>query len=185
MGSPDSHDVNELTKCSDTMRKMLYSSFPPAVYLGEITSLDNDPFPQEIFEGNNIYDEEEELYDNLKGKQWTDISDDVIARNEQGYLFLTDEAYAAFLPAWLLRSLDNLGDENRIREYLIYSFGPKAGGYSYPWGIANLNKQQRRTLRLFLENFLVYEASSFIREGSENLLQEFDKMEANLADPLE
>ena len=55
-----------MTKCADTLRKMLYSSFPPAVYLGEITSLDNDPFPHEIFEGNNIYYEEEDLFDNLK-----------------------------------------------------------------------------------------------------------------------
>jgi hypothetical protein len=182
MDGLDRHDVNELTRCADTLREMLYSSFPPAVYHGSITSIDNDPFPEEIYNGENILDEEADLYDNLKGKQWTDISDEVIARNEQGYLFLTDEAFAEFLPAWLLRSLDNLGDENRIREYLIYTFGPKAGSFSYPWGIANLNKQQRRTLRSFLESFLVYEPSPFIREGAENLLQEFDKMEANLAE---
>jgi len=73
------------------------AAFPDVNFTGQITSVDGR-LDEEL-------DEEQGLYEFLKQRRWSEVDQAFIEGNPDGIELLTDDAFAAFLPAWLSRAL--------------------------------------------------------------------------------
>jgi hypothetical protein len=146
-----------------SLRELICKTFPAETFEGMITPADGD-FTEEL-------DEEKDLYETLRNAKWPDVAASFIHANPDGYVLLTDAAYAAFLPAWLSQSLDTEKD-NRVREFVSYAFSPSENMASdTSLRIANrfqqLDLAQRATLHTVLKHLAKYEPSDFIKNHAE------------------
>ncbi len=65
-----------------------------------------------------------ELRDTFSPLKWDAVPPEIIDDNFGQLSLFTPEAYRYFLPAYLLRCLDNFDPDNRICEFVIYSLTP-------------------------------------------------------------
>src|SRR6266481_4393519 len=100
-------------KAAELLRAKIRVAFPDARFSGPITEVD-ELLP------DDERDEEQPLYDGLRGRKWSEIEASFVVSNVDGISLLTDEAYAAFLPAWLVAALE----DDEVRELLVYGFSP-------------------------------------------------------------
>src|SRR5579859_5624382 len=108
---------NGLEQRLSALREAIRHSFPAEPYMGKVTHSDGAWTPE--------LDDDQALYEALHGCRWTEVPSDIVRNQPDGFLLLTDEAFVAFLPAWLLRSLENPFGENEVRSFVIYSFSPQ------------------------------------------------------------
>ena len=146
-----------------SLRELICKTFPAERFDGMITPVDG-AFSEEL-------DDEKDLYETLQNLKWPEIPATFVRANPDGFVLLTDAACAAFLPAWLIQSLD-AQKENIVREFVSYAFSPREDmAPDTSFNIANrfrqLNFAQRSTLRAVLEHFVKYEPSEFIRNHAE------------------
>jgi hypothetical protein len=95
---------------------MILRAFLPEAYYGTIVADgDNGPWTPELGDQG--------LYLTLKHQRWTDTPIEFLARHPGDFVLLTAEAFAAFLPAWLLVSLDN---ESQGAERVADTYAPDA-----------------------------------------------------------
>jgi hypothetical protein len=140
---------------------MIRRAFPAEAYDKLITPFDDKVDDPEL-------DEEKELYEALKGKKWTDVPRQLLDNQPDGYVVLTDEAFVAFVAAWLMQSLENIDGENRVRDFVVYAFGPKRDLVPDTTGfilhrLLALNLEQRHVLRALLTEFAERDPSEFQR----------------------
>lgn len=64
-----------------------------------------------------------EISQQLRGKTWDELPDGFLDQTSSPTL-LTPRASAAFLPAWLLRALDQLPAKEVVTEFTVYSLCP-------------------------------------------------------------
>jgi hypothetical protein len=133
------------------LRESIRREFPAEQYRGKITPVDDNLEDPDL-------DEEKALYDALTGKAWTELSAQLITQQPDGYLLLTDDAFPAFLPAWLMHSLEPLNDDNEVREFVVYSFSSTMRQFRV------LNPEQQRTGRSLLVEFTERGISKYERE---------------------
>ena len=93
------------------LRESVRRAFPAETYAGRITRYDDNLDDPEL-------DEEEYLPEGLKERRWTDVPQQLLENRPDGYLRLTDEAFAAYIAAWLIRSLENIEGENEVRDFV-------------------------------------------------------------------
>jgi len=181
--------LSKRTRQLDALREMVYSSFPPVVYNGAVIHDGEDkeasPWPEEL-------DDDEDLFQKLKGRQWTNIvSVEFFQRHPDGYVLLSDQAFAAFLPAWLLFSLEDEGGGGEPREYLTYMFrDPQKDGDSPNLRVQldarqirrvlKLNALQRETLRAIIKDSAEHHPSNFVRDSAATTLARLEKLERDL-----
>jgi hypothetical protein len=103
----------------------------------------------------------------LKGKAWPSLPADLIELHALNLPLLTPSALAAFLPAWLLRALEENG-EKVVREYVVCLFSPHNPEAN--WQIRSreerlsiLTEPQRHALAEFLILVCEHEASEYVR----------------------
>jgi len=135
----------------DALRDAIRRAFPPETYAGVVTPYDhrlNDP----------DVEDEKYFHDSLKGRKWTDLPRQLLDQNPDGYVRLTNTAFAAFLAAWLIRSLEDIGGENEVRDFVVFAFSPKH--HMVPdttelilERLRSLNQEQRRILQTLLVDF--------------------------------
>ncbi|HSE50453.1 MAG TPA: hypothetical protein VLA96_14700 [Terriglobales bacterium] len=140
------------------LRDSIRRSFPAEAYTGRITRYDDADNPE--------MDDEKELYKALSGRKWTEVPKELLRSQPDGYELLTEEAFAAFLAAWLMDSLENIDGENEVRNFLVYAFSPREGLIPDMTGfkiqrLRCLSPEQRQTLRLLLSEFVERERSSY------------------------
>ena len=143
------------------LRELIQRTFPAETYSGRITSYDDrldDPG----------LDEEKDLYEALKGRRWTEIRQQILDSKPDGYVRLTNEAFAAFIAAWLTRSLDDINGENEVRDFVVYTFSPKHDMVpdttaSTVRQLRAMSPEQRSTLRSLLTEFAKRASSAFQR----------------------
>jgi hypothetical protein len=99
------NDPEELDRIRDQIR----GAFPSTQYHGPITACD--------------WDECKEIREALWHKRWDEVPTSLIDLACSPTL-LTPEAFRAFLPAYMLRALDNLMDERVVLEFTVYSLCP-------------------------------------------------------------
>lgn len=128
------------------LREMVRRAFPADPYFGNVTNYDKD-LQQELTEKNEALDEDQDLYRMLRGRGWTEIPKYFLYSHPDGYVLLSEDAFSAFLPAWLLRALDNVEAEDEVRNFLVYAFSNTAQQ------LRHLNQEQRRTVRALLAEF--------------------------------
>lgn len=93
----------------DQLRKQIREAFPPAIFHGSVTTCDC----QECLD----------LRAGLNIKRWDEVPIPLLDFTCSPTL-LTVEAYQAFLPAYMLRGLDDLNDERVVLEFTVYSLCP-------------------------------------------------------------
>src|ERR1700721_2962157 len=93
------------------LRVAIREAFPAEVYNGKVTRYDG-AFTAEL-------DDEQKLYEALKGRKWTDVQEQLVYSEPDGYLLLIDEAFVAFVAAWFMRSVENIDGENQVRDFVV------------------------------------------------------------------
>jgi len=91
------------------LRNQIRVAFPAVPFYGLVTSCDCE--------------ECAEIRDGLLHKRWDEISPAFIDRTCSPTL-LTPEAFSAFVPAYLLRALDDLREFSVVVEFTVYSLCP-------------------------------------------------------------
>ena len=161
------------------LRDAIRRSFPVVLYVGKITNCDGAWLP-ELTEENAIHDDDKFVYEALKGRTWPDIPKQFLRNEPDGFVLLTDEAFVAYLAAWLMCALDDMDGENNVREFLIYAMSPSHDQQRdiTPVKIRRLkllNSEQRATIRSLLTEFAERERSSFIRRFATNAVELIDR----------
>lgn len=126
---------------------MIRRSFPAETYLGKVTEFDEE-FSEELREDQSPIDDDFHLYQDLKGRKWTDVPHSLLESQPDGFVLLTNEAFVAFLAAWLMYSLTSMYAENEVRNFIIYSFEHTLRQFRF------LNREQRLTVRSLLAEFV-------------------------------
>ncbi|MBE0657539.1 MAG: hypothetical protein IH602_07600 [Bryobacteraceae bacterium] len=94
----------------EALRQRIREAFPPTAYKGEVTAC-------RCAECNQIKRD-------FRRKSWDQVSAEAIDLTESPVLFHEVEAVHAFLPAFLLRALDDLDEKTTVLEMTIYSISP-------------------------------------------------------------
>jgi hypothetical protein len=168
---------NEPDLAVAALRQAITLAFPPTVLRGGITPADDEAWAEEI-------DDDLDLRDNLRNRAWNEVAAEVIGRHANGLPLLTPEAFAAFLPAWLMHSLENLSGGNEVREFTIYEFcrydaHPGLQKYQHSRH-ALLNAEQRKAVVDFLILVSSREPDRFLRASAVEALSSF-RDESNLS----
>src|SRR6266478_6417421 len=93
-------------------------------------------FPSQAFHGliskHDECDDGVHLRRELSGKRWDELSSDVLFHGSIALPLLEADALVAFLPAWLLRSMETLDlDDPIVLEFTLYFLCP--GGEDEGW----------------------------------------------------
>ena len=100
------HQQEKSNGRAGVLREAILRTFPAERYAGKITNYDNDCL-LELTQDSESLDDEKYFYEAVSGHVWTEIPKGYLQREPDGFLRLSDEAFAAFLPAWLMESLEN------------------------------------------------------------------------------
>lgn len=95
------------TESTEEYRRKLIRAFPPQPFHGLVSSHDE-------------CDEGIALRKKLPGRRWDEIPVDFVDFNSGSLPLLEPAALIAFLPAWLLRSMETLWDESVLSEFTMY-----------------------------------------------------------------
>jgi hypothetical protein len=164
--SENFHENDGASERLAALRESVPRVFPLVAYHGPVTPYDGD-WLAGLTEENAFLEEYIWLYEALHGRQWSEVPKDVVCAIPSELSFLTSEAVAAFLPAWILCSLENITGKNEVREHFIYTFSPAgdAGLTDFQLGrLRALSPDQRSLLRALLVEFAHVEPSEFLRD---------------------
>ena len=120
-------------------------------------------------------DDSFELAEKLKGKAWTSVPAEFIDLHHGDLPLLTPGAFAAFVPAWINRALDDLDDENEVRDFTVYCFSPTENEHPV---LAAVRRERIRYMTVaqtdVVRNFLILvigrERSRYVREWAAKAL---------------
>ena len=151
------------------LKDELEAAFPDTPYTGEVTHADGEPFSEEI-------DDDLALFRYLSGRDWKSIEPSFVDFQYASLPLLTDAAFVAFLPAWLLRALDPQRTEAPVRAHLVFTLaaGLRKGGEDR---LKLLNERQRNVVMIVLTHILGTEHGERVRSDIE-ALQEYLRSEA-------
>lgn len=163
------------------LQNAILRAFPDVVFEGQITPHDgewpNEPTEDDIYDGQVIYGDEMILYEGLKGHKWSDIPRQFIEGMAMDFVLLTSEALAAFIAAWMMRSLENLAGDNEVRSDFINMLCPREESKELTIDLLRaFNLEQLAVLRLFFVEFSKSEPSSFVREHAHSAVKLIDSL---------
>ena len=158
----------------EALRQSIQRAFPAETYTGRIT-----PYDDRL--DNPDLDDEKDLHEALKGRRWTEIPQQLLQNQPDGYVLLTAEAFAAFIAAWLMRSLENIDGENEVRHFVVYAFSPKHDLVPDTTAfvlhrLRALSPEQRETLRSLLMDFAQQDPSAFQRKLASDAVSLIDTL---------
>ncbi len=91
----------------------------------------------------------------LPGKRWDEVPAAFVEDNSLSLALLDEKALVAFLPAWLLRSVEKFDRENLVLEFTVYFLCP--GTSAEYWDDESLSKRVEPfdvTQRILVGEFL-------------------------------
>ena len=109
----------------DKWRDSLLRAFPPNRFTGVVSI-------------HGECDDGIALLGELPGKSWDQISSIFVHENSLSLPLLEPDALVAFLPAWLLRSMEKFDSENLILEFTVYFLSP--GSEDGGWDEARISE---------------------------------------------
>ena len=125
---------------------MLIAAFPPQPFHGLVSTHD------ECDDGIHLRRE-------LPGKRWDELSNEVLFHGAIALPLLEPDALVAFLPAWLLRSMETFDRRSIVLEFTVYFLCP--GNEDEGWNekriverVGLFNIAQRRVVERFLQAIL-------------------------------
>jgi len=162
------------------LRESIRRAFPAEPYVGKVTEYD-DELSSELREDQAILDEDQYLFRALKGAKWTEVPKQLLENLPDGYELLSDEAFVAFLPAWLARALDDMDSENDVRNFVVYAFSPKTDMVPDTTDrilgrLRLLSSEQRSVVRSLLVEFCERGTAPFVRALAVKAVALIDKL---------
>jgi hypothetical protein len=91
-------------------------------------------------------DECERVSTDFAGRNWTELSQDVLAYHHDSIPLFSPEAFAYYLPAYLIFAAK---DRDRVGEMVLYSLGPTRGEWAA--GRRSACKYSAEQVRLIIE----------------------------------
>lgn len=140
----------------DELQRRIRSAFPPEHFLGTITV-------------GCECDECKELARVLLNQKWDELSEETMQAQFGSLPLLSSEAWAAFLPAWLMRSLDDLyAADQKFREWTLYDLAlyRETAEDSPDELAASIDRLREKSAQLRPEQFLA--VADFLRMVHEN-----------------
>jgi hypothetical protein len=147
----------------NSVKEQIANAFLPVPFEGPVTSVDGEPFSDEI-------DDALSLYEQLRGRDWTSVEPSFVDFQYCGLPLLTDAAFVAFIPAWLARALDFPGADNIVREFVLYCLAGRVTDRN-PDKLKLLSHEQRNALRSFLTVMSEIEPDESLRSEAATALQ--------------
>jgi hypothetical protein len=144
--------LSDAERTADALKSQIQRAFPDTTFSGSVTPADGASDAE--------LDEERSLYAALRGRKWSEVSEQFVRNNPDGFVLLTDQAFPAFLAAWLMGALVN----SSVREMVVYSFTPKDPRGGTEGRLRMLSDAQKSALRGFLSYCAAVEASESIKE---------------------
>lgn len=130
-------------------RQKLIRAFPPEPFYGRISAYECD-------EGLALTKE-------LPGKRWDEIPATFVDFNSGSLPLLEPRALVAFLPAWLIRSMETIGNKSVLAEFTMYFLCP--GNSDDGWDAKRISdlmslfdSAQKSLIADFLRSFVDYGA---------------------------
>jgi hypothetical protein len=150
--------------------------------------VDEEPWSESL-------DDDLDLAHGLKGRSWSDIPNDFIDEHSGDLVLLTHEAFAAFLPAWIVRSLDEHNGSALVLELTVYALRP--GHFNESEVLQNamdewwqdraavFDRMQRKALRVFLQFVLESDRYRFLEDDAVEAIHALNccEDEATSSDP--
>ncbi|MDP8988561.1 MAG: hypothetical protein M3N41_00580 [Acidobacteriota bacterium] len=91
----------------------------------------------------------------LPGKRWDEVPGAFVDDNSLSLPLFEERALIAFLPAWLLRSVEKFDDDNLVLEFTLYSLCPGTSGEHWDdKGLAKLVEPFEVVQRTLVSEFL-------------------------------
>ena len=91
----------------------------------------------------------------LPGKRWDEVPAAFVRDNSLSLALLEERALVAFLPAWLLRSVEKFDRENLVLEFTVYFLCPGTSGeYWDDESLSKLVEPFDVTQRILVGDFL-------------------------------
>jgi len=147
------------------LRELIHRTFPDTRYEGQV-ALDDGEL--------NELDDGHDLYEELNGRKWTELPASFLHAHPDGYVLLTDQAFRAFVAAWLIAALENTSQENLVRNFLSYAFSNNSRQYRI------LDRTQRETVRLLVNELAQSERSDFVRQHALEAIKLLAKVENDI-----
>lgn len=135
----------------------------------------NDPLPC-IYLTAHRCGECDALRDNFCEQKWWLVKDCLVDNNYDKLPLFTSVAYHYYLPAFLLRSLDNFNDDSLVLQFVIYSLGPPgatANDRIVRERLSFFSPEQCSIIINFLESVLNNEEMAYEHPDAERALNEF------------
>jgi hypothetical protein len=133
----------------DELKASLRNAFPAIPFKGRVAEADGSEWTEEL-------DDELALGEMLRGREWPSIPADFIDTHAADLPLLTPEAFVAFFPAWVVRSLDRIEMQDRVLEHTIYSLSPadcsENGAHTGSVVDTMIREDQQSRIRLFTAN---------------------------------
>jgi hypothetical protein len=130
----------------EEFRNILIGAFPPQPFHGVVSTHD------ECDDGIHLRRE-------LPGKRWNELSHEVLFHGSIALPLLEPDALVAFLPAWLLRSMETFDRESIVLEFTLYFLCP--GNEDEGWDeksiveiVGSFDTAQRKVVEQFLRAIL-------------------------------
>ncbi len=138
-----SHSINDLNE----LRELIRSTFKPVL-------VPKDQICSSSKERISCDPELQEIITFFDGKKWTQIQPSQLVKFHDSLPFLTNEAYHAFLPAYLMASLESTRASNPIASCTIYSLNALHYRINLNHEVERFqlfNPMQKATIKRFLE----------------------------------
>jgi hypothetical protein len=160
----------------EPLSQRILDAFPPVTYKGTVVAGgDQGPW---VPAPSGLPSDDEDLFRMLKHSRWTGIPADFIDDHLGAFVLLTAPAFAAFIPAWLIYSLQN---NLKGAEFIVYTFAPidPSSTQIRPLSIEMfraLTPPQSRILHTFLQLTASYGRSSPVREQALTAADAIEKL---------
>jgi hypothetical protein len=142
-----------------------------------------DAFPPQPFHGVvSTHDECDEgiaLRRELTGKQWDEVPAEFVDQNSGSLPLLESDALVAFLPAWLLRAIEDFNPASLVLEFTLYFLSP--GSEDDGWNenaiakrVGLFNDAQKTLIAEFLQDIALNKELAIYHPYAEHGLKWWD-----------
>jgi hypothetical protein len=99
-----------------------------------------------------LFDERTEVAERFAGLAWTDVPDAILGFNADALYFMTEAAFAYYLPAFMRKSLKDHEGADMIPVQVLTMLTPGSNDERLTQFVEGLNPSQKEVVRRFLEH---------------------------------
>jgi len=131
------------------------------------------PGDEDLVADQSDYDPEcMEIMSAFKGKDWTDVSVEMLRKYKEALPLFTPAAFRYYLPAYMSGCVDAYYDVDVALDSVLFNLTPPKSRSGWEWDFfwvraQQFSEQERDAIRSFLELMAQYERADWAVEGME------------------